>query len=119
MTLSNAAEIVFLTATVPMLLRVNHERDGRPAGRPDSDDGNMGKATFGCVSPKKERKCTQKKKYYCSKFREVLLIFMMRALMFHLSFSKSTKQTRESLDISYLDLVNISVYRHHGPRTTD
>ena len=56
MTLLNAAEIVFLAATVPVLLRVNHERNGRtagrPAGRPDSDDGNRGKATFGCVSPK-------------------------------------------------------------------
>jgi len=61
LTLSNAAEIVFLAAMVPVLLRVNHERDGRPedgrtagrtAGRPDSDDGNRGKATYGCVSPK-------------------------------------------------------------------
>ena len=48
MTLSNAAEIVFLAATVSVLLRVNHDRNGRP----DSDDGNRGKATFGCVSPK-------------------------------------------------------------------
>ncbi len=48
MSLSNAAEIVFLAAMVPALLRVNHERNGRP----DSDDGNRGKATFGCVSPK-------------------------------------------------------------------
>ena len=52
MTLSNAAEIVFLAATVPVLLRVNHERDGRTDGRTDSDDGNRGKATLGCVSPK-------------------------------------------------------------------
>ncbi len=51
MTLSNAAEIVFLAAMVPVLLRVNHERNGRPDGRTDSDDGNRGKATFGCVSP--------------------------------------------------------------------
>ena len=36
-----------------MLLRVNHERDGRTDGRRDRDDGNMGKATFGYVSPKK------------------------------------------------------------------
>jgi hypothetical protein len=48
MTLSNAADIVFLAATVPVLLRVNHEHNGRT----DSDDGNRGKATFGCVSPK-------------------------------------------------------------------
>ncbi len=33
MPLSNAAEIVFLAATVPVLLRVNHERNGRPDGR--------------------------------------------------------------------------------------
>ena len=33
MTLSIAAEIVFLAATVPVLLRVNHERDEQPAGR--------------------------------------------------------------------------------------
>ena len=33
MTLSNAAEIVFLAATVPVLLRVNHDRNGRTAGR--------------------------------------------------------------------------------------
>ena len=33
MTLSHAAEIIFLTATVPVLLRVNHERDGRLDGR--------------------------------------------------------------------------------------
>ncbi len=43
---------------VPVLLRVNHERDGRTDGqtdgRTDSDDGNRGKATFGCVSPKME-----------------------------------------------------------------
>mgnify|MGYP003487516283 CR=1 FL=1 len=31
MTLSNAAEIVFLAATVPVLLRVNHDRNGRTA----------------------------------------------------------------------------------------
>ena len=43
MALSNAAEIVFLASMVPMLLRVNYERDGRP----DSDDGNRGKVTFG------------------------------------------------------------------------
>ena len=55
MTLSNAAEIVFLSATVLVLLRVNHDRNGRTDGRPDSDDGNRGKATFGCVSPKKYR----------------------------------------------------------------
>mgnify|MGYP003396399020 CR=1 FL=1 len=61
MTLSNAAEIVFLAATVPVLLRVNHDRDGRPDGRTDgrtdSDDGNRGKATFGCVSPKNVLTC--------------------------------------------------------------
>jgi len=33
MTLSNAAEIVFLAATVPVLLRVNHEHNGRTDGR--------------------------------------------------------------------------------------
>mgnify|MGYP003547574844 CR=1 FL=1 len=33
MTLSNAAEIVFLAATVPVLLRFNHDRDGRTDGR--------------------------------------------------------------------------------------
>ena len=33
MSLSNAAEIVFLAATVPVILRVNHERNGRPDGR--------------------------------------------------------------------------------------
>ena len=44
MTLSNAVDIVFLAATVPALLRVNHDRNGRTAdGRPDSDDGNRGK----------------------------------------------------------------------------
>ena len=42
MTLSNAAETVFLAATVPVLLRVNYERDGRPDGRTDIDDGNRG-----------------------------------------------------------------------------
>ncbi len=31
--LSDAAEVVFLAATVPVLLRVNHERDGRTDGR--------------------------------------------------------------------------------------
>jgi len=58
MILSNAAETVFLAATVPVLLRVIHDRDGRPAGRTDSDDGNRGKATFGCVSPKNAIHCT-------------------------------------------------------------
>ena len=33
MTLSNAAEIVFLAATVLVLLRVNHDRNGRTDGR--------------------------------------------------------------------------------------
>ena len=33
MTLSNTAEIIFLAATVPVLLRVNHDRNGRTAGR--------------------------------------------------------------------------------------
>ena len=54
MTLLNAADIVFLAATVPALLRVNHDRNGRTAdGQTDSDDGNRGKATLCCVSPKK------------------------------------------------------------------
>ena len=54
MTLSNAAEIVFLAPTVPVLLRVVMSvTDGRTAGQTDSDGGNRGKATFGCVSPKK------------------------------------------------------------------
>ena len=35
LTLLNAAKIVFLAATVPALLRVNHRRDGRTDGRPD------------------------------------------------------------------------------------
>ena len=52
MFLSNAVEIVFLAATVPALLRVNHERNGQTDGRTDGDDGNRGKATFGCVSRK-------------------------------------------------------------------
>ena len=38
MTLLNAAEIVLLAATVPVLLLVNHERDGGT----DNDDSNMG-----------------------------------------------------------------------------
>ena len=63
MTLANDAEIVFLSATVPVLLRVNHERDGRTdgrtAGRTDIDDGNRGKATFGCVSPKNSKKTAE------------------------------------------------------------
>ena len=42
MVLSNAAEIVFLAATIPVLLRVNHERDGRTDERTDIDDGNRG-----------------------------------------------------------------------------
>ncbi len=33
MTLSNAAEVVFLAAMFPVLLRVNHERNGRTVGR--------------------------------------------------------------------------------------
>ena len=33
MTLSNAAEIVFLAATVPVLLCANHERNGRKDGQ--------------------------------------------------------------------------------------
>ena len=47
MTLSNAAEIVFLAATVSVQLRFNHDRDGRTA------TFSIG-ATFGCVSPKKK-----------------------------------------------------------------
>jgi len=53
-TLSNAAENVFPDATVPALLRVNHERNGRAARRTDSDDGIRGKATLGCVSLKNQ-----------------------------------------------------------------
>ncbi len=51
MTLSNAPKIVFLAATVPVLLirSVMH-------GLTDSDDGNRGKVTFGCISPKNIRK---------------------------------------------------------------
>ena len=45
MTRSNAAESVILSAMVPVLLHVNHERNGRT----DGDDDNRGKATFGCV----------------------------------------------------------------------
>ena len=50
MTLSNAVEIVFLAATVPVLLRVNHERDGRTEGGTDggtdSDDSNRGESNL-------------------------------------------------------------------------
>ncbi len=53
MTLSSAEETVFLAATVPELLSVNHHRDGRTDGGTDIDDSNRGKSTFGCVSPKK------------------------------------------------------------------
>jgi hypothetical protein len=41
MTLSNAAEIVFPAATVPVLLRVNHDRNGRTAGRPAGRTATM------------------------------------------------------------------------------
>ncbi len=42
MTLSNGEETVFLAATLPELLGVNHRRDGGPDGRPDIDDSNRG-----------------------------------------------------------------------------
>ncbi len=46
MALSNDAEIVFLAARAPELLRVNHERNGRTEGRTeggtDIDDSNRG-----------------------------------------------------------------------------
>ena len=55
MTLSKAADIVFLADTVLALLGVNHDRNSRT----DSDDGNRGKATLGCVSPNNKKLSTR------------------------------------------------------------